>query len=74
MYSKGGKPMNKPRAQDKRSVTGAGAPLNCSQCGGKDLIDTNVCLQTRGLVQFDMKCQTCGDVVATWVNGKWKVE
>lgn len=51
-----------------------GEPLKCEFCDSKELEDFNENYSDYGIVEYSVKCEECGKVLAHWAYGDWYKE
>ena len=53
-------------------VRGDGRPLKC-QCGNEELEDVNHAYENLFVVEYDVKCKKCENIVGYWIYGHWDI-
>lgn len=54
-------------------LTQNGEPIKCLHCGSQDLTDCNHYVEEMYVVEYDMKCKHCGEILGHWAYGNWEI-
>lgn len=57
---------------NERYIKEDGTPLKCF-CGSTDLEQVGEYYDEHTLVEYEVKCKTCGRSVGYWAYGNWKI-
>lgn len=59
--------------EDKGYIAHDGTPLKCQMCEGTSFVSEEEHYESIGLVEYSLRCASCGEFAGHWAYGSWSL-